>query len=180
VKVGAYARAYAAPAQKRRKAAVEEEKEEADPYLAAAREWVRLGATIVGGCGEGPGAPGGSQVSVAFPTANRFCAARLCGRAGRLAADNGGFRPRAVSPAHINALSEGGAPRHGRRIHLHTPLYILPVILHTKQTGGVGVELSAPAAARRVGARAGAGRGGPLVRLGVGVKVTLTPPCILH
>ena len=126
MKVGAYARAYAAPApaQKRRKAAGEEE-EEADPYLAAAREWVRLGATIVGGCGEGPGAPGGSQAPVVFHTANRFCAAHLCGRAGRLAADNGGFRPRAVSPAHINALSEGGAPRHGWRIHLHTPLYIL-------------------------------------------------------
>jgi hypothetical protein len=33
---------------------------------------------------------------LAFPTVNRFCTALLYGRAGRLTAPNGGFRPRAV------------------------------------------------------------------------------------
>ena len=40
-----------------------------------------------------PGPRGGVSVSLAFPTVDWFSAARLCGRAGRLTAKNGGFRP---------------------------------------------------------------------------------------
>ena len=40
-----------------------------------------------------PGPPGGVQAPSAFPTANHFFPALLCGRAERLTAKNDGFRP---------------------------------------------------------------------------------------
>jgi hypothetical protein len=42
----------------------------------------------------GSGPPGGAvKRTLAFPTANRFCMARLYGRAGRLTVQNDGFWP---------------------------------------------------------------------------------------
>jgi hypothetical protein len=41
----------------------------------------------------GPGPPGGVQTTFAFCIVNPICMALLHGRAGRLTAHNGGFRP---------------------------------------------------------------------------------------
>ena len=40
-----------------------------------------------------PGRPRGVRAALAFPAVNRVCGARLCGRAGRSTARNGGSRP---------------------------------------------------------------------------------------
>ena len=53
--------------------------------------------------------PGAVRRPLAFPVANRFCVARLCGRAGRLAALFGGFRPGQIA-ARAKSFAAGSAP----------------------------------------------------------------------
>jgi hypothetical protein len=47
---------------------------------------------------DGPGPPVLATRPQCFPTVNRVCMARLCGRAGRLTAQNGDFRPLVLPP----------------------------------------------------------------------------------
>ena len=62
--------------------------------------------------------PGGGQAPAAFPIVNRFCVALLYGRAaGRLADENGGFRPgQRDSTLTAPRFKPGGDDPGGKRI----------------------------------------------------------------
>jgi hypothetical protein len=113
----------------------------------------------------GPGPPGAvKRPQRFFLTVNRFCMVFLYGRAERLTAQNGGFRPRAeralrrecahqLRPADKHAVytAHGGACSRGRRSHFYAPCLFCAVSHVWKlymYNGGGGVTL--PHAARRV------------------------------
>ena len=71
-----------------------------EEYLAAVPRSARPAVDWLGPCSRPPGVVKRPQRSLAFSIANRFCMALLYGRAGRLTALFGVFRPGQAGAAH--------------------------------------------------------------------------------